>query len=69
MTGRIQKTGVMNMDKDLNDGDADGKLQNDQLLMAARVAAARLYEAVRMNDVIEHLLLATTSSGLFRRPC
>ena len=38
------------------DGDADGELHCDQLLVAERVAAARPGGAIRMGDVIERII-------------
>ena len=41
------------MEDELPDGDAHGELHGYQLLIAERVAAARLGGTVRMGDVIE----------------
>ena len=40
------------MEKKLPNNDADGELYSYQLLVAERVAAARLGNALRMGDVI-----------------
>ena len=54
VTRRLERAGVMNMEEgELPDGDADGELHGDQLLVAERVAAARSGCAIRMGDVIE----------------
>ena len=44
------------MDEELPDGDADGELHGDQLLVAERVAAARPGGAIRMCDVIDRII-------------
>ena len=44
------------MDEKLPDGDDEGELNGDQLLVAERVAAARLGGAIRMGDVIEQII-------------
>ena len=44
------------MVEELPDGDADGELHGAQLLVAERVAAARLGGAIRMGDVIERII-------------
>ena len=41
VTKRLKLAGAMEMEKELPDGDADGELHGDQLLIAERVAAAR----------------------------
>ena len=46
------------MEEELPDGDADGELNGDQLLMAVRVAAARPGGAIRMGEVIERIKYA-----------
>ena len=46
----------MEMDEELPDGDADGVLHGDQLLMAERVAAVRPGGAIRMGEVIERII-------------
>ena len=40
----------------LPDGNSDGKLHGDQLLVAEQVAAARPGGVIRMNDVIERII-------------
>ena len=45
----------MDMEKKLPDGDADGELHGDQLLVAERVAVARPGGAIRMGEVIERI--------------
>ena len=44
------------MEEELPDGDADGELHGDQLLMAERVAAARSGGAIRIGEVIERII-------------
>ena len=46
----------MEMGEQLFDGDADGELHGDQLLMAERVAAARPGGAIRIGEVIERII-------------
>ena len=46
----------MDMEVELPDGDADGELNGDQLLVAERVAAARPGGAIRIGDVIEQII-------------
>ena len=46
----------MDMEEELPDGDADGELHGDQLLVAERVAAVRPGGAIRMGDVIERII-------------
>ena len=46
----------MDMEEKLPDGDADGDLHGDQLLVAERVAAARSGGAIRMGEVIERII-------------
>ena len=53
---RLELAGAIEMEKELPDGDADGELHGDQLLMAERVAAARLAGAIRMGEVIERII-------------
>ena len=56
VTRRLELAGAMDMEEELYDGDADGKLHGDQLLVAERVAAARSGRAIRMGDVIERII-------------
>ena len=56
VTRRLEVAGVMDMEEELPDGDADGELHGDQLLVAERVAAARPGGAIRMGDVIERII-------------
>ena len=44
------------MEEELPNGDADGKLYNDQLLITERVAAERPGGTIRMSDVIERII-------------
>ena len=44
------------MEEELPDGDADGELQGDQLLMAERVTAARPSDAIQMGEVIVQII-------------
>ena len=55
-TRRLKLAGAMEMEEELPDGDADGELHGDQLLMAERVAAARPGGAIRMGEVIERII-------------
>ena len=48
---RLELAGAIEMEK-LSDGDADGELHGDQLLITERVAAARLSGAIRIKEVI-----------------
>ena len=43
-------------EEELPDGDADGELHGDQLLVAEQVAAARPGGDIRMGDVIERII-------------
>ena len=56
MTRRFTLAGALEMDEELPNGDADGDLNGDKLLMVKRVAAARLNGAIRMNDEIERII-------------
>ena len=51
-------------EEELPDGDADGELHGDQLLVAERAAAARPGGAIRMGDVIDGSLRARTSRSV-----
>ena len=53
---RLELADAMKMEEELPDGDADGELHRDQLLIAERVAAARPGGAIRMGDVIERII-------------
>ena len=53
---RLKLAGAMEMNEKLPDGDADGELHGDQLLVAERVAAARPGGAIPMGDVIERII-------------
>ena len=44
------------MEKELSDGDANGELHGDQLIVAERVATARPGGAIRMGDVITRII-------------
>ena len=50
----------MEMEEKLRDGNADGELHGDQLLVADRMAAARPGSAIRMGDVIERIIARDT---------
>ena len=63
---RLELAGEMEIEEKLPDGDADGELNGEQLLIAERVAAARPSGAIRMGEVIERIIAATISSGLSR---
>ena len=56
VTRRLELAGAMDMAEELPDGDADGELHCDQLLVAERVAALRPGGAIRMGDVIERII-------------
>ena len=56
VTKRLEIAGALEMEEELPDGDADGELHGDQLLMAERVAAARPGGAIRMGEVIERII-------------
>ena len=55
-TRRLDLAGAMDMEEELPDGDANGELHGDQLLMAERVAAAWPVGAIWMGDVIERII-------------
>ena len=56
VTKRLKLAISMEMEEKLLDGDADGKLHDNQLLMAERMASARPGCAIRMGDVIERII-------------
>ena len=56
VTRRLELAGAINMKEEMPDGDADGVLHGDQLLVAERVAASRPDGAIRMRDVIERII-------------
>ena len=56
VTRRLELAGTMEMEEKLPDGNADGELHFDQLLMAKRDAAARTGGAIRMGEVIEQII-------------
>ena len=56
VTRRLELVGAIEMDEQLPDGDADGELHIDQLLVAERVAAARPGGAIRICDVIDQII-------------
>ena len=56
VTRRLELAGAIEVEKMMPDGDADGELHGDQLLMADRVADARSGGAIRMNEVIERII-------------
>ena len=53
---RFQLSGQMDMEEELPDDDADGELHGEKLLVAKRVAAARLGGAIQMGEVIEGII-------------
>ena len=69
---RLELAGAMELEEELPDGDADGELHGDQLVMAERVVAARPGGAIRMGDVIERVIgrdnLEQPSSSPARTP-
>ena len=56
MTRRLELDCAMNMGEKLPDGDADGEINDDQLLMVKRVAAERSRGVIRIGDVIERII-------------
>ena len=56
LTRRLELAGAMEMDEELPNGDADGEIYGNQLLVAERVAVARPGGAIRMNDVIDRII-------------
>ena len=56
VTRRFELAGQINMEEELPDGDAEGELHGDQLLVTERVAAARPGGAIRMGEVIEQII-------------
>ena len=63
VTRRFKLAGAIEMEEELTDGDADGQLHGDQLLMAERVAAARPGGAIRMGEVIERIIARDNLEG------
>ena len=57
VTKRLTLAGAMEMEEELPDGDANGELHGDHLLMAERVASSRPGGANRMGDVIERIIV------------
>ena len=54
---RLELAGAIEMEEEeLPDGDADGELCGDKLLVAERVAAVRPGGAIRMGDGIERII-------------
>ena len=56
VTRRFELADALDMEEKLPEGDADGELYEDQLLVTERVAAARPDGAIRLNDVIERII-------------
>ena len=56
VTRRLELAGAIKMEEELPDGDADGELHGDQILMAERVAAARPGGAIRIGEIIERII-------------
>ena len=56
VTRRLELDGALDMEEELPNGDADGELHGDQLLVAERIAAARPGGAIRMGDAIERII-------------
>ena len=55
VTRHLKLAGTMEMEEELPDGDSEGELHGEKLLVAERVAAVRLGGAIRMGDVIERI--------------
>ena len=68
VTRRLELDGVIDNEKKLPDGDADFKLNGDQLLVAERVADARPGGAIRMGDVIERIIACDNLEPPFSMP-
>ena len=68
VTKRLELAGVMDMEEKLPDGDADGELHGNQLLVVERVAAARPGGAIRMCDVIERIIASVNLERLDSSP-
>ena len=68
VTRGLELVNAMEMDEELPDGDADGELHGDQLLVAERVAAARPGGAIQMCDVIDRIIDRDNLSGLSCHP-
>ena len=56
VTRRLNIAGSMEMEEKLTDGDVDGELHGDQLLMAQRVAQALPGGAIRISKVIKRII-------------
>ena len=56
VTRRQEHAGAMGIKEELPDGDVDGELYDDQLLMVERVVAARPGGAIRIGYVIEQII-------------
>ena len=56
VTWRLKLAGAFDMKEELPDGDADGVLHGDELLLAEPVGTARPGGAIRMGDVIEQII-------------
>ena len=56
VTLRLELAGAIEMVEELPDGDADGELHGDKLLVAERVAASLPSGAIRMGDGIERII-------------
>ena len=56
VTRRLEFAGKMEILKKLLNGDADGKLLNEQLLIIEQMAAARPNGAFQISDVIERII-------------
>ena len=56
VTRRLELAGAMEMKEELPNGDADGELHGDQLLIAERVAVAGPNGPIRMGVVIERII-------------
>ena len=56
VTRRLELVGALDMEEELPNGDADGELHGDQLLVAERVDAVRPGRAIRIGYVIERII-------------
>ena len=55
-TRRLYLSGVIDMEKEVIDNDADGKLHDDQLMVTKRVAATQRDCPIKIDYVIERII-------------